>query len=63
MTVFEFKIFFEFDEPAQCRYVVAKDGDEARAKIEAHYEKLSNEGGMKPCFISDPFVEIEGVII
>lgn len=60
MTVFKFKLFYDVnDTDYQERYVIAETGFEAMEKIEAYY----NEPGLlKPCFISDPEVEIDYVI-
>lgn len=63
MTVFEFKVFFDVtDDKAQRRYVVAETEEAAWEKINAHFEKMANDGFMKPCCICDPTVEVDYVI-
>jgi hypothetical protein len=62
MTVFKFTIFYSIDDVPQERYVVAKDSEIARLKIESHFDLLHKEGFAMPCYISDPTVEIDYVI-
>ena len=56
-TVYDFIIFFEADDEAQHRYVVASSEEEATEKLEAHYRELASQGLKAPCFISDPTVD------
>jgi hypothetical protein len=64
MTVYTFKIFYDFtDDVAQERYVVAESEESAWKKITAHFEKLYSEGFALPVFIADPTVELGYVII
>lgn len=65
--VYMVKLFFnspfDIDEDYQTRYIVAESEDEAMDKITAHYEMMSKLGYAKPVYISDPILEIPGVII
>lgn len=62
MFVFTFRIFYEIGGDYQERYVVADSEESAWDKINAHFEKQHREGLMKPAYICDPTVELEGVI-
>ena len=63
MTVFRFRFFYEIDDDAQERYVVAATENEAWDKLNAYFEKQHGEGLATPCSICNPEVELENVIL
>ena len=64
MFVFKFKVFYDIaDEDAQYRYVVASDDEDARAKLQEHFDFLAERGYSRPAYISDPTVELQNIII
>ena len=62
-SVFKFNVFYPDNiEEYQVRFVVAESSEEAIKKLEAHFDILSKEGFKRPCYCTDPVVEIEYVI-
>ena len=62
-TVYNFIVFFDMDGEAQNRYVTASSEEEATEKLEAHFRELEKQGFQYPCFITNPTVEVDYVIV
>ena len=65
MFVFEFRCHFVTGptDDIQSRYVVAHDEDEAWEKIDEHFIVQSEQGFDRPCFIANPTVLVQNVLI